>query len=161
MAAMESNSTYDEQFDDKDFPPVGEENSSSDTKEKDKRPGRYQRSPNDSLTLASGFINEIRAYVPEGKGSDDTLYFARIGLIQGSEKDQNDKWVGIINNYDVLIGRGLRRFAFNLVNNDDLLKGVRFNFKVRNLTTSADMHENKPVQRSRGVLESAEIGSID
>lgn len=147
-------------FDEDGFPAVGDaEEGTSDSKAK--KPIKYALAPNDSLTLGGGFINEIRSYIPPGKTDDDALYFARIGLIQGSEKDANDQWVGVISNYDVLMGRGLRKLAKSLAGNADALKGVRFNFKIRNLTTSAEIYENKPVQRSRGVLEAAEIGGID
>lgn len=63
--------------------------------------------PNDSVTTCSGFINEIRSH----QKGDDVLYFVRVGLIQGSRKNDHDDWQGDITNCDLLVGSTLRKWA--------------------------------------------------
>lgn len=113
--------------------------------------------PNDSLTTCSGFINEVRSHIK----NDDTLYFVRVGLIQGSRKNERDEWEGDFTNCDLLVGPTLKKWAEQMMQFKELFTGIRVNFVIRNLKFTPGIYEGKPVLNSRGILEVIEIGHID
>lgn len=88
-------------------------------------------------------------------------YFVRVGLIQGSRKNEQDEWEGDITNCDLLVGATLRKWAEAMMSFKDHLAGVRMSFTIRNLKFSAGLYEGKAVLNSRGVLESITIGHLD
>lgn len=49
---------------------------------------------NDSLLQCKGFVNEIKRYQKDAQS--DVMYFARVGLIQGSVKNEAGDFVGIL-----------------------------------------------------------------
>ena len=142
-----------------DFPEVGNQPDSSEVNQANKDRKGYQNPlyPNDSVTTAPGFINEIRSY-PKG---NETLYFIRAGLIQGSRKNEQGDWVGDITNCDLLVGSTLKKWAESMVPFKDALTGIKVTFTVRNLKFIPEIYEGKAVQNSRGVLESITIGHLD
>ena len=143
-----------------DFPELqGQEKTTSQpAQEKGSRKG-YQNEiySNDSLTTCDGFMNEVKSHV---KG-DETLYFARVGLLMGSKKNEQDEWVGDIVNCDLLVGSTLRKWAEYTAPIEKPFRGVRMKFKIRNLKFTAGIHEGKPVLNSRGVLETVTFGHLD
>lgn len=148
-----------------DFPDVAEEYFSGggagvavpDSEQKDKRRGyKNEIFANDSLTICSGFVSAVKPHV---KG-EDTLYFARVGLIQGSKQEEG-AWVGDITNCDLLVGSTLKKWAEEVAGVEDLFKGVRMTFRIRNLKFTAGIYEGKPVLNSRGILEMVTFGHLN
>lgn len=144
-----------------EFLPVDEspqENKGNSADQKNNRKG-YQNTlfPNDSITEASGFINEVRCHEKDG----EKLFFVRVGLIQGSRKNDEGNWEGDIANVDLLIGSTLKKWAETMIEFNATLSGLKIRFVIRNLKFSAGMYENKPVLNSRGILEEFTIGHLD
>jgi len=143
-----------------DFPEVQGEGKAADQPSQDKgsRKG-YQNEifSNDSLTTCDGFMNEVKSHT---KG-EETMYFARVGLLMGSKKNDQGEWVGDIVNCDLLVGSTLRKWAEYTAPIDKPFRGVRMKFKIRNLKFSPGIHEGKPVLNSRGVLETVTFGHLD
>lgn len=142
-----------------DFPEVGDQPQMADSQsQKNDRKG-FQNPvfPNDSVTTCSGFINEIRSH----QKGDDTLYFVRAGLVQGSRRNDRGDWEGDITNCDLLVGSTLKKWAEAMKQFKDPFAGIRVTFVVRNLKFTPGLYEGKPVLSSRGVLEAITIGHLD
>ena len=114
---------------------------------------------NDSVTMCSGFINELRFH--QKSPADEGMYFVRVGLIQGSKQNDKQDWVGDITNCDLLIGSTLKSWAKAMYPCKKNLEGIRFQFTIRNLKFMPDLYEGKPVLKSRGVLEVLTVGHVD
>ena len=142
---------------DNDFPEVGENPLAEQPKRDDRKGFKNPLFPNDSVTTCSGFINEIRSH----QKGDDVLYFVRVGLIQGSRKNDHDDWQGDITNCDLLVGSTLRKWAESMKKFKDPFAGIRVGFVIRNLKFTPGLYEGKPVLDSRGVLETISIGHLD
>jgi hypothetical protein len=151
----ESNQSSSADFN--DFPEVGSHPQLNEQQKRDDRK-QFQNTlfPNDSVTTCSGFINEIRSHVKDG----DTLYFVRMGLIQGSRKIEAG-WEGDITNCDLLVGSTLRKWAEAMLPFKSAYAGIRVNCVIRNLKFTAGLYEGKPVLDSRGVLECITFGHLD
>lgn len=137
------------------FPDVGGD--PQDAQKKDRKGFQNALYPSDSLTQCSGFINEIK----EVTKGDKTMYFARVGLIVGSEKNENDEYQGNIVNADLYVGSTLQKWAETLSKVTEPLKGIRLRVEIRNLAYTAGIHNDKPVLNSRGILETVKFGHID
>lgn len=109
----------------------------------------------DSLTECSAFISEIKAH----QKGDETMYFARLGLIQGSEEQGGERRRKVGNNIDVLVGKTLRGWA--AANIGDHLKSLTAKVKIRNLVFEPVLVENKAHLNNRGILETVEFGYLD
>lgn len=144
--------TYD------DFPEVGShpEISEQQHKKDDRKGFQNPLFPNDSVTTCSGFINEIRSHVKDG----DTLFFIRVGLIQGARKNERGEWVGDITNCDLLVGSTLRKWAESMKQFTDSFIGIKVTFVIRNLKFTPGIYEGRAVLNSRGVLETISIGYL-
>ena len=140
-----------------DFPEVGSQPEADSAKKDDRKGFQNALFPNDSVTTCSGFINEIRSHVKDG----DTLFFLRVGLIQGSRKNGNDNWEGDITNCDLLVGSTLKKWAEKMESSKDAFIGLRVSFVIRNLKFAAGIHDGKPILNSRGILEVITIGHLD
>lgn len=142
-----------------DFPEVGGEINSQEDREEGKKQNSFinQLFPNDSVTKCDGFINEIRSHNTD----EDTLYFLRVGLIQGSERSEDGSWRGQITNCDLLAGKTVKKWISSIMDVKSSMNGVRVQFHIRNLKFSPGIHEGKPVMNSKGVLEKVVIGQLD
>ncbi|WP_299945777.1 hypothetical protein [uncultured Microbulbifer sp.] len=58
--------------------------------------------PSDSLTSCRAFISDVKSR----KQGEDTLYFARLGLIQGRELNGDEYKSKVGNNVDLLVQKG-------------------------------------------------------
>jgi hypothetical protein len=136
-----------------DFPELPDSNQTSSKKGS----GSFinQLKPNDSLTVANGFINGVRKHV---KG-DRTLYFVSVGIFQGSTL-VGDDYKGNITNFDVLAGSTLERWMSSLADVENPLKGVRFRLEFRNLKFIPRIHEGKAFVDSFGILETVQVGYL-
>jgi len=137
-----------------DFPPVG---GNEQPAKRDKKGFQNTLFPSDCLTSCSGFINEVKSRSKDG----NTLYFARLGLIMGSKKNDNDEYVGNIVNADLLVGSTLQKWAEACSKNPEGLNGIRMRFEIRNLVFEPGIYNDKPVLDSRGILETVKFGHID
>ena len=52
-------------------------------------------------------------------------------------------------------------WAETMMKFEDPFNGIRVTFVIRNLKFTAGLHEGKPVQNSKGILESISIGHLD
>ena len=151
---MQSNSGYEPDFPGIDDAPFGDQNETG--AEKKRKDFQNTLFPNDSVTMCSGFINELRFH--QKSPTDEGMYFARVGLIQGSKQNDKQDWVGDITNCDLLIGSTLKSWAKGMYPCKKNLEGIRFQFTIRNLKFMPDLYEGKPVLKSRGVLEVLTVG---
>ena len=142
-----------------DFPEVGEPSQSDENQSKktDRKGFQNPLYPNDSVTTCSGFLNEIRSHEKDG----DTLYFVRVGLIQGSRRNGSGDWEGDITNCDLLVGSTLKKWARAMKPLKEPYAGIRMTFTIRNLKFSLGEYDDKPVINSRGVLETITFGHLD
>ena len=118
--------------------------------------GQNRLRPNDSLTRCQGFINAIQRH----EANDKTYYSIRVGLLQGSKKNEQDEWIGDITNCYLLLGPTLRKWAETLPELEDPFHGVRCILTIRNLKFYLGTHHDEPVVRSRGVLETITFGHL-
>ena len=118
----------------------------------------------DCLTTATGFIVSIRQH--ERESDMQCMYFVSAGLFVGSVKDEAAPtgWRGRIQNCDLIVGPALWKWAeamYYFAQKGEQLKRIRCNLVIRNLRYQADLHDGKPVLRSRGVLEQVVYGGFD
>ena len=140
-------------FSEADFPDVN----GKPVETKTKRGYQNEIYANDSITYCDGFINEVKSH---HKG-DETLYFARVGILAGSKRDEaKGEWVGDIVNCDLLIGSTLKKWAEYVEPIKEPFRGVRMKFQIRNLKFMAGIYEGKPVLNSRGILETVTFGHL-
>ena len=95
-----SNSGYEP-----DFPGVGDvpfyDGEAVGAEKKNRKEFQNTLFPNDSVTMCSGFINELRFH--QKSPADEGMYFVRVGLIQGSKQNDKQDLVEDITNCDLLI----------------------------------------------------------
>ncbi len=113
--------------------------------------------PNDAITRCDGFINDLKSHTKD----DETFFFVRVGLIQGSTLSNDQKWRGDITNCDLLVGSTLKKWAEKMGSVGDALEGIRVNFTIKNLKYIPELYEGNPVLRSRGILEKVSFGRLD
>lgn len=146
-----------------DFPGISDtslkDEDSIGSEKKNRKGFQNQLFLNDSVTMCSGFINELRFHQKDP--DDEGLYFVRVGLIQGSKLNDKQDWVGDITNCDLLIGSTLKAWAKAMHPCKKNLEGIRFQFTVRNLKFIPELYEGKAVLKSRGVLEVISVGHVD
>ena len=118
--------------------------------------GQNRLRPNDSLTRCPGFINAIQQHEANGR----TYYAIRVGLLQGSKKNEKDEWIGDITNCYLLLGPTLRKWAETMHGLEDPFRGVRCILTIRNLKFYLGTHNDEPVVRSRGALETITFGHL-
>ncbi|WP_018694197.1 hypothetical protein [Algicola sagamiensis] len=141
-----------------DFPDFNEqENPQSSTEnKKEKKHFINQLQYSDSLLQCEGFINGIN----EAKKDGRSLFFAKVGLIQGRIPDGDDRYKFRITNCDLLIGKTLEKWAAEFLAHADLLNGLVMRFEIRNLTFEPVLHDGKAYLNNKGVLETVQFGSL-
>lgn len=112
---------------------------------------------NDAITVCDGFVHECKEY----NNGDSMLYFLRVGLLNGSQKDKDDVWTDRIVNCDLLAGPTITKWCSHIVSTDSTPTKMRLRFTIKNLRFFPEIYNEKPVLRSKGTLETIEIGHID
>jgi len=115
---------------------------------------------NDSLTRCSGFINAIKKY----QKNNETIYFVRVGLLQGSKKEKDGSWSGDITNCELIAGKTIKHLFKNFELHEEMviemIQGVRCHFEIRNLKYSAIQKDGKAFLNAKGIIESVKFGYI-
>lgn len=109
---------------------------------------------NDSFLECHGFLNMIRVHT---RNDGSKIYFARVGLLHGTQKDDEGNWNDIIENADLLMGDGLRRLSEKFVDTNVSLKGLKVKFTIKNMRHNLDMYKDKPCIKTQGIIEAMQF----